>query len=434
MNGLYAKLKKLSASKLGGATIWNLLGTVVPLTIGLFTIPIILLALDIERFGVLSLIWAGIGYIGFFDFGLGRALIQVTASHRAFGVGPPRSTLLGVILLALAISLVGGALIFLLADKIAVDWLSVSLEIREEVIVAFQLMGFGVPVVALSSVLRGIIEGFEDFKKSAILRGSLGIANFVGPYVLILFGLNDLASIVFVLVLTRIVNLGHTVYYTLKYTYSKVDQSESIPSIVKFGFWTTVANIVGPVMSYMDRYLIATFGYIGSIAYYSVPQDLISRIVVVPGSLASALFPRIAFLYKTQRTKAIETYLGSLKWTFFVMVFITLMAAVLARLGLTIWLGSEFAEKALPVFYILIFGLFANGLAVIPANALQALGRMREAALIVCFEVIIYLPSLYYAVLNFGLRGAAIVWSARLALDFIILHSTFIYFVKNREV
>ena len=200
----------------------------------------------------------------------------------------------------------GGALIFLLADKIAVDWLSVSLEIREEVIVAFQLMGFGVPVVALSSVLRGIIEGFEDFKKSAILRGSLGIANFVGPYVLILFGLNDLASIVFVLVLTRLVNLGHTVYYTLKYTYSKVDQSESIPSIVKFGFWTTVANIVGPVMSYMDRYLIATFGYIGSIAYYSVPQDLISRIVVVPGSLASALFPRIAFLYKTQRTKAIR--------------------------------------------------------------------------------------------------------------------------------
>ena len=410
------------------------MGTAVPLVVGLFTIPRILTGLDIERFGLLSLIWAGIGYIGFFDFGLGSELIQVTASYRAMGVGPPKSTLLRVSFLALAISLVGGGLIAVLSPIIVVDWLSVFPEIKEEAVIAFRLMGAGVPVVALSSVLRGIIEGFEDFKKSAILRGSMGIANFVGPYLLVVFGINDLAYIVFALVLTRIFNLGHTLYYTIKYTYSREDQVEAIPSIVTFGFWTTIANVVGPVMSYMDRYLIATFGYIGSIAYYSVPQDLVARIVVVPGSLASALFPRIAFLYKTQSEKALETYRNSLRLTFIVMVFITLFVALFANVGLTLWLGEEFASKSVAVLYILAIGLFANGMAVIPANALQALGRMKESALIICIEVVLYIPSLYYAVLYFGLRGAALVWSVRLALDFVILHTAFMYFVKRKAV
>jgi len=430
---LFARFKKLGASKLGGATIWNLVGTAVPLVVGLFTIPRILAGLDIERFGLLSLIWAGIGYIGFFDFGLGRALIQVTASYRGIGVGPPKSTLFRVSFLALAISLLGGGLITVLSS-IVVDGLSVSSDIKEEAIIAFKLMGAGVPVVALSSVLRGIIEGFEDFKKSAILRGSLGIANFVGPYLLVVFGINDLSLIVLALVLTRVLNLGHTLYYTIKYTYSRDDQVGAIPGIVTFGFWTTIANIVGPVMSYMDRYLIATFGYIGSIAYYSVPQDLVARIVVVPGSLASALFPRIAFLSKTQSEKALETYSKSLRWTFILMVLITLFVALIANVGLTLWLGEEFASKSVAVLYILTVGLFANGLAVIPANALQALGRMKESALITCVEVVLYIPSLYYAVLYFGLRGAALVWSLRLALDFIILHTAFVYFVKHKDV
>ena len=409
------------------------MGTAVPLVVGLFTIPRILAGLDIERFGLLSLIWAGIGYIGFFDFGLGRALIQVTASYRGIGVGPPKSTLFRVSFLALAISLLGGGLITVLSS-IVVDGLSVSSDIKEEAIIAFKLMGAGVPVVALSSVLRGIIEGFEDFKKSAILRGSLGIANFVGPYLLVVFGINDLSLIVLALVLTRVLNLGHTLYYTIKYTYSRDDQVGAIPGIVTFGFWTTIANIVGPVMSYMDRYLIATFGYIGSIAYYSVPQDLVARIVVVPGSLASALFPRIAFLSKTQSEKALETYSKSLRWTFILMVLITLFVALIANVGLTLWLGEEFASKSVAVLYILTVGLFANGLAVIPANALQALGRMKESALITCVEVVLYIPSLYYAVLYFGLRGAALVWSLRLALDFIILHTAFVYFVKHKDV
>ena len=57
-------------------TYWNMFGSLAPLLIGLITIPILLEALGNEKLGILTLIWALIGYFSIFDFGLGRALTQ----------------------------------------------------------------------------------------------------------------------------------------------------------------------------------------------------------------------------------------------------------------------------------------------------------------------------------------------------------------------
>ena len=57
-------------------SIWNLIGSIVPMAVGLITIPILMKRIGIEKFGILSLIWALIGYFSIFDFGIGRALTQ----------------------------------------------------------------------------------------------------------------------------------------------------------------------------------------------------------------------------------------------------------------------------------------------------------------------------------------------------------------------
>ena len=56
------------------STIWNLIGNILPLLIGLLCIPFLVKNIGIERFGVLTLIWTLIGYFSIFDFGIGRAL------------------------------------------------------------------------------------------------------------------------------------------------------------------------------------------------------------------------------------------------------------------------------------------------------------------------------------------------------------------------
>src|SRR5271165_6731772 len=60
-------------------TILNLVGQALPLLVGVFTVPIILKGLGIERFGLLALCWVVLGYFGMFDLGLGRATTKAVA-------------------------------------------------------------------------------------------------------------------------------------------------------------------------------------------------------------------------------------------------------------------------------------------------------------------------------------------------------------------
>jgi len=55
-------------------TLWNLLGSGLPLIAAAACIRYCLQQLGKEAFGVLTLIWALIGYFSLFDFGAGRAL------------------------------------------------------------------------------------------------------------------------------------------------------------------------------------------------------------------------------------------------------------------------------------------------------------------------------------------------------------------------
>src|SRR5260370_17788980 len=64
-------------------TVWNLIGYGAPMAVAVFCIPILIRGLGKERFGVLTLAWALIGYASLFDLGLGRALTQLVA--RKFG-------------------------------------------------------------------------------------------------------------------------------------------------------------------------------------------------------------------------------------------------------------------------------------------------------------------------------------------------------------
>src|SRR3982075_2269289 len=79
----------LTASRLlARNVVWNLIGNGAPMFVAVFSIPILIGGLGKERFGVLALAWALIGYASLFDLGLGRALTQLVA--RKLGDGEDR--------------------------------------------------------------------------------------------------------------------------------------------------------------------------------------------------------------------------------------------------------------------------------------------------------------------------------------------------------
>src|SRR5438874_1266844 len=101
-------------------TLWNLLGSGAPMLVAVFCIPILIRGLGKERFGILTLAWALIGYVSLFDLGLGRALTQLVA--RKLGAGEERdipSVAWTSLLLMLLLGFAGSVAVFLISPWLA---------------------------------------------------------------------------------------------------------------------------------------------------------------------------------------------------------------------------------------------------------------------------------------------------------------------------
>ena len=101
--------KTTTARILSVSTAWNLAGYIVPLAIGVITIPRLIHGLGVERFGVLTLAWVLIGAFSIFDFGLGRALTQVVATALGRGAVAEVAPIVWSSLLLMFVSGVVGA-------------------------------------------------------------------------------------------------------------------------------------------------------------------------------------------------------------------------------------------------------------------------------------------------------------------------------------
>src|SRR5579864_627462 len=101
-------------------TVWNLLGSGAPMLVAVFCIPILIRGLGKDRFGVLTLAWALIGYASLFDLGLGRALTQLVAKKLGTGEEKGIPTLAWTSLLLMSLlGLAGTACILLISPWLA---------------------------------------------------------------------------------------------------------------------------------------------------------------------------------------------------------------------------------------------------------------------------------------------------------------------------
>jgi O-antigen/teichoic acid export membrane protein len=187
-------------------------------------------------------------------------------------------------------------------------------------------------------------------------------------------------------------------------------------SLVHYGGWITVSSLLGPIIVYADRFLVGYFVSAAAVSYISVPSDALSRVLVLPVSLASAAFPTI--VGERQRADNVSRIVRFATVVVALSVVpVTLLAAVFAHGILRVWMGPEFADASSDVFRILAIGFGINSLAQVPLLALQALGSARATALWHLVQLIPYFVGLAAATVTFGIGGAAVAWTLRATID-----------------
>ena len=402
---------------------WNLVGTALPLAVAIGAVPFLLSRIGVERFGILSLVWVLIGYFSLFDLGIGRALTKLVAER----VDDQRREELVSLCstgtaLVLVVGLAGAVVIGLLACFPGLWLARLPAALHAESVTTLVLVAVSVPAVVGTAALRGILEGYQAFKLLNLIRVPAGIAMFVAPCVTAVFSPRlDLA--VAALAVTRLFFLFVHAKASWEFCPLSLRAIERrwLRPLLAFGGWLTVSNTVGPVIVYLDRFVIGALLPPAAVGYYSAPFEVVSRLLILPMALCGAIFPALARSNRNDQGRSAELQQKAFWLILAVVVPISVLGAAFAEPLLRLWLGADFAREGALAMQILFAGFTLNAISQLPFAALHSMGRTRGTALVHLIELPLYVLVLVWLVNAFGLPGAAAAWTLRALVDTVAL-------------
>ena len=414
-------------------TIYNLLGYGIPLIFALALIPSLIKGLGEERFGILNLAWVVIGYFSFFDFGIGRALTKITAEKIGLNLSREIPDIFWTSFFLMLIISLTGTLVFIFITPILVyNFFNISKALQTETLYTFYILALSVPVVTTSAGIRGVLEAYQKFGIINIIRIILGIFTFLGPLLCLIFT-NSLFWIVLFLTFIRLVVWILYLRQCFKLNVNIKNQfnfnSSLIKQILKLSGWMTVSNIIGPLIIYLDRFLIGALISAAAITYYATPYEVVTKLLLIPTALIGVLFPAFSASYLKDQDTSKKLFERGLKFIFLVLFPIVLLIVSFAHEGLNIWLGKKFAESSSLVLQLLSIGILFNSIAQIPFIFLQGIGKPDIPAKVNLIELPFYLLAMWIAIKELGINGAALVWLLRILIDTAIL-----IFLANKMV
>ena len=413
-----------SGRTIARSAIWHLAGESVPMLVAIAVLPFVIKGLGVERFGVLGIAWGVIGYFTLFDLGIGRALTReisvMLASRRDDEI--PETTAMSLVILG-ALGLAGTALLLSITPWLVQDVLQIPAVLMEESRLAFYLLALSLPVILVTSGCQGVLVAHQRFDILSLVRIPLGVFTFISPLLVLPFSAS-LPAIVGALVGARLLTL--VVMLLVSFRMMPALQSvrfriERIAPLLRIGGWMTVSNVVGPLMVYLDRFVIGAVLSMSAVAFYVTHYEVVTKLWLIPAVLVGVLFPAFSGSAMSDAKHLARLYERGLSYVTMALFPVVLVLTVFSAEGLSIWLGPPFTEKSAPVLQWLALGVFFNSIAHVPFALIQGMGRPDLTAKLHVIELPFYLLASVWLISEWGILGAAIAWSARVVLDSLLL-------------
>jgi len=419
--------QRASAPSLARSSVINVFGQIVPVAVAFAAIPFLLNGLGRDKFGLLTLAWAAVGWFSVFDLGLGRATTHVVASGHGTGTQRhTRSMALMTIAALFVLGCIAAAAAAAATPFLISDVLKVPAGLHAEAETAFILLSVSLPFVLGSSGARGALEGLGRFDwvnairiPSAVLLSAVPVA--------LLAVTHDLRVIVATITLNRICAFTALYIVALRALGPKTTGERAPRDLVRrtmaYAGWTGATNAFGTVLAwgYLDRYVVGAVLSVGSVALYATPFEIVTKLLLYPMSLMAVFFPtfvRASHLRDGQRRDLEARALGAT-----VLPLLPLVMCGVAASGalLTLYVGSTFADEATTVTQLLLLGTLCACAGQVPFTMLQAHGRSDLTAKRHVVQLIIYIPVVIGLTSWFGIEGTAIAWLLWASSDSVLL-------------
>lgn len=405
----------------------NIAGIMLPMGAGFLVVPDLIERLGAERFGILSICWMLVGYFGILDLGLGRGLTQYLAKQVGLGMQADQRAIVArrvrrwMILIGL-----GWMVLMLIATPLLTAAnLHIAPAIKSEATLGWLILAISVPLLMWASCSVGVLEAYSRFQTVNFIRVPMGLAVFLVPWVIAHFT-QHLAAVIGGLWSVRVTAALALAWRSRNYFHVKSNATETPASndILKFGGWLTVTNIIGPMLAYFDRIAIGVVISITAVTYYTVPFDVLSRLPSIPLAMMGVFFPMLAQLHvrpENSRLHLLQTVRAAIRMLCVGWIPLMLILGLFGEQFLTQWVGVEIATVSAEVWSWIAIGVLVNGFAHVPYALLQSAGRTDITAKFHLAEFVPYFIFLWWALGIYGIKGAAIAWTARVMVDTVAL-------------
>lgn len=396
-------------------TFFNLIGNGLPVFVAILSIPLTLSYLGEVEFAILTIVWLIIGSSTFFDFGMGRATTKFISEAIGKMEHERIPQILGsAISTQFVIGTIGAALVIASSGELATRALNIPAAYEAITARCLIIAGIGIPIVLITTSFQGMLEALHRFEVTNMLKVIFSSLSYIAPLVGYSVGWG-LVEIVQLTILFRIVQLI-IVYASCRIIMPTIGaiprpQWAQAKKMYSFGGWVALSSFISPIQENLERLILASIMPISLLTYYSIPKDMLERLLIIPTSLTAAIFPTLSMISAKKTADGIWLFSKSVKTVFIVLSTIMTPFLIVAEPILAFWIDADFAAQSAPVVKVLAFGILASSLNLLAMTLFQSLGRPDITAK----QQLIRLPIIscvaWILVSEYGLVGAAYSWS-----------------------
>jgi O-antigen/teichoic acid export membrane protein len=382
--------------------------------------PVVVRGLGPAQFGLLALAWTVVGYAGSFDLGLGRAATKRVSEAAWAGADGRVATIVATTTVTQGgFGILTGIVLWLLAPLLGRLLVADAGDAAVNAAALLRVLAIALPAVLVSNGLRAVLEGLHRFDLVNAGRAPIAAAMYLIPLGGVVAGA-DLRTIVAGLVVAR---WSGAALFLLLYARAAPSRGAGRPALhelrdlLRFGGWVAVSNTVIPLVAYLERFVISALRGPVALAYYAAPQELVSKLNVVPAAVAGVLFPTFSGLSAGgDGTELLRRIRQGVRVVALLLVTPVAILLVTATPVLNSWLGPDYGLHSAAVMRLLAFALFLTGLAFVPFALVEGVGRPDIVAKYHIVELPLYAAVLWYLVSRYGALGAAAAWTLRMSV------------------
>jgi O-antigen/teichoic acid export membrane protein/glycosyltransferase involved in cell wall biosynthesis len=392
-------------------SILNLGGQVLPMLVGVLTIPYIVRGLGTAEYGILSIAMMVLGYFNIFDLGLSRATVKFVAenlgSEEVHKVPELVWTSLSLLVM---LGCLGGAIAAFFVPVSVTHIFKMPPNLANEARIALFVLCASMPIMLGNNALRGVLEAAQRFDLVNFVKVPASVLFYLVAALAIPFGVH-VAGIVTLLVAIRLVST--VAYFLLCFrvipglgSHMRFSKA-SLGPLAIFGGWIMVTNVAAPVFGYLERFMIASLISVSALTFYSAPYELVSKLLIFPMAIVPSLFPYFSYHGNKKTTEVSEITSRTVKYLLLVFTPALAIFVFFAHDIMRLWLGPQFAVQSTVVLQVITVVFFFNGLAYVPFTSVQALGRPDLKAIQDLVTIPIYAGVAWWLMRQYGINGAA---------------------------